>query len=264
MAKFEVNLEQQLAAQDAANEVLHQMGLGGLNPESTIDALKRIRFVKGGDPSTLFSTTTVSVKLVRRKAKLEPAHLQIVRRQLVQLVEIGAPGFLGVSGTAYKREMKDVLYDAVYRTDLENIDLRDLLLVDPRLTASFLAQAAGVVVYIDNVDACTPYKDTPVLTEPAVIQAQFGQKYRNTRPRTTRDSLVVLEQGISVVERLHGHLYNPKALDVVNTDIIGSVLPDGYIPCLCRRDGGAGLYSAFVGGASSGFGAGSRGRLLGN
>jgi hypothetical protein len=264
MAKYSPTQEQVIAGQDAAYEVVKQLGLGGLNPETTIKALQDIRHVKGGDPSTLFGTTQAGKRVGRQAKLVNPAYLQVVRRQLVRLVEIDAPGFVGVTKTAYKREMTEVIYEAVYRPDLAVIDLRDLILVDPRLTASFLAQAADVVVYIDNVDACTPYGDTPVLTEPAVIQAQFGQKYRNTRPRTTRDSLDVLEQGISVVERLHGHLYDPKALDVVNTDIIGSVAPGGIIPYLCRRGGEAGLYSSFVDGADSDYGAGSRGRLLGN
>jgi hypothetical protein len=82
MAKYEATLEQQLAAEKAAHEVLRQVGLGGLNPVTTIDALKKIRHVKGGDPSVLFATDPAATKEPRLYKRNGAYHLKTTRRGL--------------------------------------------------------------------------------------------------------------------------------------------------------------------------------------
>lgn len=196
-----------------------------------------------------------------RVAVSAPAGLQsILESQVERLMSIGAFGEAHVEKGKYRDELIVAANAFVWRPELAAIGLTEVALVDYRLSGQFLAKEGGVYCYIEP-NKCKNFKGIVTPEGILVIQAQWGEKYRNKTPRWCRGNFHLLEQGGVVKEGLTACLYGGKCiLDQYYMDFPGSVSGLGDVPYLHWIDGRPKLFGYFDNDAYSDYGSVSRGK----
>ncbi|MBI3260961.1 hypothetical protein HYZ64_01140 [Candidatus Berkelbacteria bacterium] len=196
-----------------------------------------------------------------RRARRVPANLaELLERQVARLVDIGAAKEAKIAEGKYRDELMTGVAAFAWRKDWAAIALNRVAIVDFRLPGAFLADAGGVACYIAP-DECTLFQGVVQPDGVAVIQGQWGVKYRKKSPRWCIKNFNPLEQGLTVKERLTVHLYEGEAaLREVYTDLPGSVSPGGSVPYLRLWRGEPKLLDGFDGFADPRYGSGSRGK----
>lgn len=183
----------------------------------------------------------------------------MLERQVDRLIEIGAPYEAKIDQDKYRDELITATKAFVWRPELAEIGLSEIAIVDYRLSGKFLAEAGGVYYYIDP--DCRNYEGVITPDGVLVIQTQWGEKYRNKKPRWCRDNFHDLEQGGIVLEGLVAYLYGGEdLLKKCYMDLPGSISEGGFVPCLSWNDGRARLNVSFGSGASPCCGSVSRGK----
>lgn len=209
-----------------------------------------------------------AVKLLSAQSEIEksmvvtaPAGLlTILENQVDRMLDIGAFGEAKVSRGKYKDELMTVVKAFVWRPELAAIGLTELALIDYRLSGKFLAEAGNVYCYIEP-DKCKNFRGVVTPDGVQVIQAQWGEKYRNKKPVWCRSNFHSLEQGSVVKEGLTAYLYGgKKLLKKCYMDLPGSVSGGGIVPCLDWFDDGPKLRDDYDDDAGPGYGSVSRGK----
>jgi len=168
-----------------------------------------------------------------------PANLELwfeIQAETFRRLKVGKEA--GMDDGKSKDIMMTAARDFRYRPDLTAIGLTECFLVPYGIRLEFWLDVGGITNYLD-LSACHNYQGvvTPGKGEVWPVQGQFGEKYRNKKPRWCRENLHVLEQGMTLEERLAAHvLFGPMLLGRIFSDIIGSVSEDGSVPCLDWSD----------------------------
>jgi len=189
---------------------------------------------------------------------------EIFNQQIEMLIEIKAHEQLDLDEGTYCQQLQEAVEGFTWSEELAGIvELDQVVLIDPRLSGKSLAEASGVICYIDP-DACRNYDGITTPDMPYIIQYQPGIKYQAMAPCWCRDNFHDLEQGMTVFEGLHMLLYwreqRVNRLKVCQPNLPGSVHPDGRVPYLFLNDyDRPGLYAHKVDCPSGDFGSASCG-----
>ncbi len=185
--------------------------------------------------------------------------LTMLESQVDRLMNIGAFGEAKVSKDKYRGELMAAAKAFVWRPELVAIGLTEVALIDYRLRGQFLAEAGSVNCYIEP-DRCKNFKGVVTPDGVLVIQAQWGEKYRNKKPLWCRSNFHTLEQGGVVKEGLTAYLYGgEELLKRCYMDLPGSVSGHGRVPYLIWL-GRPRLSDGYVGIALPVYGSVSRGK----